>query len=594
MSFKRNLIIAIIFLVIGAVYFGAQKMKTKKEQKKEAEAMLLSESKDKITAFELENENGKFRLEKKNDTWYIVSPIYEIADKDTIEVILSNLSGAKKSDIFEAELLEPYGLAKPKTKIILEFTEPQKKISLLVGDESTYIGKYFSKFAEGKEIFTLPSYINNNLQKRLFDFREKTVLSCEPDMCTSFTLINSFGIAAGAKDAEGEWRLSKPVVYPGDKDEISNLFRKVNFARVVDYIEPTTASLALYGLEKPEITFTVTTKSKDNKTTTSTLLVGNFKESNYYAKRADNPRIFLIKNDVYDELKKHPNKFRNSRLFSINMIDVDKIEIVKENEKIELVKNAEQKWEFADDKSTSCDHDKVTAMLSQIISGKVENFVADYPQSWSEYGLDVPRVKFVITDVDKNKSETIYLGNRDEEGKRCYARKSGEDTVINIPTMAYDAINKTKDDLIDKRLLAGISRGNIKRVEFADEGTSYVLQLKDLNWELGKVTAGEEKINFYPVETAKVYLLLDNILDLKYNSRLTADEAQPQTTKLDKPEQTFYFYNKDKKLIAQLKVGVSTSTETYVTTGNNQFFTVSYPDIRYILNALISLRDSLR
>ncbi|MCX7765203.1 MAG: DUF4340 domain-containing protein [Candidatus Sumerlaeia bacterium] len=594
MSFKRNLIIAIIFLVIGAVYFGVQKMKTKKEQKKEAEAMLLSESKDKISAFELENENGKFRLEKKNDTWYIVSPVYEIADKDTIEVILSNLSGAKKSDVFEADSLEPYGLAKPKTKITLEFTEPQKKTAVLIGDESTYVGKYFSKLADGKEVFTLPSYINNNLQKKLFDFREKIVLSCEPDMCTSFTLVNSNGIAAGARDVEGEWRLSKPLVYPGDKDEITNLFRKVNFARIVEYVEPTTTTLASYGLEMPEITFTVTTKSKDNKTTTSTLLIGTKKETNYYAKRADNPRIFLLKNDVYDELKKHPYKFRNTRLFSINMIDVDKIEIVKETEKIELVKNAEQKWEFADDKNTRCDHDKVSSLLSQVISGKADKFVADYPQSWAEYGLDVPKVKFVITDAEKNKSETIYLGKRDEEGKTCYARKSGEDTVINIPSTIYDAINKTKDDFIDKRLFPDIVRGDIKRVEFADGDTSYVLQLKDLNWELGRVTAGEEKIKFHPVETAKVNLLLDNILELKYKSSLTEAEAKPQLTNLDKPAQTFYLFNKDKKLIAELKLGTATPNETFVTTGKNKFFTIPQADTKDILNALTSLKESLK
>ena len=146
MSFKRNIIIALVLLIMAGLYFTIYSLKSKKEQKKEEVSRYFTEPIDAIITFELENENGEFVLTKRDDIWYISKPIQAKADLDTIRVMLSNLAGAKRTNPFKADELEPYGLDKPESQIDLVFKEPDKKLSILFGKQSTSPGKFFSKF----------------------------------------------------------------------------------------------------------------------------------------------------------------------------------------------------------------------------------------------------------------------------------------------------------------------------------------------------------------------------------------------------------------------------------------------------------------
>ncbi|MCD6385751.1 DUF4340 domain-containing protein [Candidatus Sumerlaeota bacterium] len=592
MSFKRNIFIAIFFIVILGIYLGVSSLKTKKEKLKEAEAKLFTEPEDSITAFRLKNPNGEFVLKKQDDTWYVVSPVKAKADQSTINMMLSNLAGAEKSNIFEAEELAPYGLDKPKISVTLEFQKPGKKATILFGDETTSRGRYFCKLKDEKGIFVVYSHIYNTMMKKLYDLRDKTVLVCSPDDVTSFTLKNRFGEVVAEKDEEDKWRLVHPVDYLGDETQINNLLRKVNFARVVEFVEPTTTALSVYGLDKPQIVFSVTRRvhNQEELTTTSVLLVGAKKEANYYAKRADGKDIFILRSDVYRALDKKPDKFRNSRLFTVNMVDVDKIELTREGKKVTLTKGEEQKWEFATDKQTRCDHDKVVSMLSQVLSAKAQTFEADYPESWAKYGLQSPKIKFIITDKDTNTVEGIYLGKKEDKKHRVFARKMGEDTVITVTESVYKALNKSKDDLIDKRLFAEVFRGDVQKVEIKTEKKKYRLRRKGVNWEIGELPEKEgESIEYRPIEVAKVNMLLDNIIELRYTSLVTGEEAKPETTGLDKPHKQFLLYDKKDKKIASLQLGNSQKALTYVSIGNGKIYTVSNADIKDITTAFDSL-----
>lgn len=594
MSFKRNIFIALFFIVILGIYLGVSSLKTKKEKILEEQEKLFTEPEESIVSFTLKNPNGTFKLKKQDDTWYIVSPIKAKADQSTINIMLSNLAGAKKSNVFEAEELSPYGLEEPKISVTLAFEKPGKKTTILFGDESTSKGRYFCKLKEGNEVFVIYSHLYDSMMKNLYDLRDKTVLVCKTDEVTSFTLRNRFGEVVAGKDAENKWRLYKPVDYPGDETQINNLLRKVDFARVVEFVEPTTTSLAVYGLDTPQIVFSVTRKlqGEEELTTTSVLLVGKKKEKDatYYAKRADGTDIFLIRSDVYRALDKKPEKFRNSRLFSVNMADIDKIELTKEDKKVTLIKGAEQKWEFETDKETRCDHDKVVSMLSQVISAKAQSFEADYPESWAEYGLDHPQIKFVITDKDTNTVEGIYLGKKEDEKHRVYARKMGEDTVITVTESVYNALNKSKDDLIDKRLFPEVFRSAVQRAEITMGDKKYRLRRDGVNWEIAELPEKEGKsVDYRPIEVAMVNILLDNIIELRYTSVVTGDEAKPEKTGLDKPNKEFILYNEDDEKIATLQLGNAREKDTYISIGDGKVYLISNADVKDITNALDSL-----
>ena len=126
MNFKTTLIILVVFILLGGVYFffgrpspDAEQSKTDMQKIREVYAL----NKDKIRQIRLSFKDESYQsltLAKNADgTWQLTAPLAADADPPKIDEMLQDLLEKKVKQTLEAEDLAQYGLQPPNIRVEL-------------------------------------------------------------------------------------------------------------------------------------------------------------------------------------------------------------------------------------------------------------------------------------------------------------------------------------------------------------------------------------------------------------------------------------------------------------------------------------------
>ncbi len=238
------------------------------------------------------------RLEKRKDAWEIVEPLETSADQPTAQGIADLLAGARvsQSEPGTPDRLKAYGLDPP--QVSLEFQlQSGAKHTLLLGDKDFTGDSVYSIVDAARNVSLLPDSLLTSCAKSFDDLRDRAVLHADSSQAASFTLKNSSGQMAAAKQ-NGDWKFSKPSVAPADGDAVDSLLSAVTNARMLGVASEQPENLGKFGLANPSIAFTIV----DDSGVMSTLLVGNRERDACFARDPSRPMIFRISGDLCKKL----------------------------------------------------------------------------------------------------------------------------------------------------------------------------------------------------------------------------------------------------------------------------------------------------
>jgi hypothetical protein len=122
-------------------------------------------------------------------------------------------------------------------------------------------------------------------------------------------------------------------------------------------------------------------------------------------------------------------------------------------------------WKIAEPKAFAADQTTVSSMLSTISSLDSERLVEDKSSNLERYGLASPAFELDVTDKD-NKTERLLLGDDTPAGSGVYAALAGDPRVFTIAGFHKTGLDKSLNDLRDKRLLT-VSPDKVSRLEIA-------------------------------------------------------------------------------------------------------------------------------
>jgi hypothetical protein len=580
--FKRNIAVIACFLVVASIYGFLKLHKQEGEVRQDETSRLFTGGIDDIKAFTLTNEHGTLRAEMQDEEWYIKSPVSCKTDADTVLVMLSNLAGTKKKHFFEADDLTQYGLKKPKARVSLEFNQPEKNIVVFFGNLSTMPGRYFAMVEGEKDVFTVSANARMNMMKSLYDIRDKRVMPLSIDEVTSFTLKNGSGFIAAQRKDKKTWNLKSPVEYPGERKVIEDLIRDVNAAQVTEFVTPSTATLAAYGLDNPMVVLTLIEKQGEEGVEKRwTLSMGSRKdEFNYYAIVEGDDSVIVVNSELFMSLNVSYQKLRTQNLFTTTLVNVDEVTMQRAGETLSLGRNADRYWIFKDS-DNKCDHSRVVAMLSRVVSAKVIEFVDDNPESLEQYGLDKPAIDISIKDVDQDITEGLLLGTvADKRG--VYAMKQEGKSVVIISLAVFNAVNVKPDHFIDTRILSDLNPDNIAGIIVKERYREFRLRKKATSWELGRVpVTTKDAIQYTPIELSVIDGLLDEILDIRYDFSMREWNNKIPDTEFKRPRIIFTLTDKNGDKIVDLIVG-SKNDAWYHLAANDKAYMVLLCDIQDI------------
>jgi hypothetical protein len=141
------------------------------------------------------------------------------------------------------------------------------------------------------------------------------------------------------------------------------------------------------------------------------------------------------------------------KILSVKEADISKFGLKKNGaEQVAGERNSSGPWKLTSPTPLAADQSAVSSLLGTFSSLNSERLVDEKAGNLVPYGLDAPKLEFDLSEKD-NKTQKLLLGDDTPTGNGIYAKLDGDPRVFIMPSFDKTSIDKTANDLRDKRLL---------------------------------------------------------------------------------------------------------------------------------------------
>jgi hypothetical protein len=263
-----------------------------------------------VQKIELHADGNYIVLAQKDGAWSIESPAAYPADATTMRSFLSSLRSMRAVD-FPDPLSDPsaYGFDSPQLRLTLYLGKNNAEKNIIVGKENDKKELYLQASGQPPTVYTVSEWVLRDLNKKLSEFRDKTLLAFDRDKITAVELKRRDG--GHVKLIRGDdkhWRVDGSSGKPAETT-ISQFIGDVHDLKGYDIAADNPAELSPFSLDQPLLALTVF--GEDDKPVGS-VLIGEVKGSEkkeYAAMKEGGPTVFLIRDYLITRLNKQPQDF---------------------------------------------------------------------------------------------------------------------------------------------------------------------------------------------------------------------------------------------------------------------------------------------
>lgn len=239
-----------------------------------------------IRVLRLTTPKGRIVVERdesaKGEVWMVTEPIRTRADSVAVNGIVEQLAQLQHTVVVQTDSVRSNeGPAKPAVASVAKNTEnaggnneelavfglaPARftvtlveksghESTLEVGKRSSFDGSLFVRRDRASNVLVVPGSLEYQLDKELFDLRDKRLVSFEPNEVTKLS-VKSEGKATYTVVKEGErYKLSEPIAVAADNETVSMLLSALTTSNAKNFVaEKTTADeMRRFGLERPQL-----------------------------------------------------------------------------------------------------------------------------------------------------------------------------------------------------------------------------------------------------------------------------------------------------------------------------------------------------
>jgi Domain of unknown function (DUF4340) len=214
--------------------------------------------------------------------------------------------------------------------------------------------------------------------------------------------------------------------------------------------------------------------------------------------------------------------------------DITKFALKKNgSEQVGIERNSAGQWQITSPTSLPADQGAVSSLLGTFSSLSAERVVEDKANSLSPYGLDPPRLEVSLTEK-QNRTQRLLLGDETPAGNGMYAKLDGDARVFTIPKHDQTSIDKTANDLRDKRLLT-LNPDKVSQVDLVAKKQEIAFGRNKDEWQIVKpkpLRADSSAVDELVRALADARMELAATDDPKKNASLFASATTVATAKL--------------------------------------------------------------
>ena len=495
MNFKTTLIILVIFILLGGVYFLFGRTSPDAEQSK-ADMQKIREvyalNKDKIRQIRLSFKDESYQslmLAKNADSmWQLTAPLTADADPPKIDEMLQDLLEKKVKQTLEAEDLAQYGLQPPNIRIELwtEGESPAK--TFLIGDKTVNYSVYTKERSES-HIFLIESSALDDFTKSPSDLRDRNVFKFSPAEVATLRLQvaghpeirceKQVALNPDTTGKAGEWKMIQPVKAKADTRAVEAIVSALDGLKVVVFEADGEYDPANYGLAQPRITVTLQFTADDQ---IQELRIGSDAGTpgRLYVARSEHRAIYAVNTEIYAKLNKTVFDLRNKRVIDFQRTATHRFAIRQGTGKVVCQKNVTGEWEITAPVALQADEAAVDDLLFGVDALKVVAFVDDQPKSLQPYGLDSPSIEasFMVPDTEP---AVLLVGK--VKGDNIYVKAQNAEPVFLVKKELLDLVGMGVAGLRDKQILDFDSDAAAKIV-LKHGDVNLTCQKQGTNWRL--------------------------------------------------------------------------------------------------------------
>ena len=346
------------------------------------------------------------------------------------------------------------------------------------------------------------------------------------------------------------WMITRPVGASADQTAAGNLARAIAECQITKTVEEKSDNLAPFGLDKPQVTVTVTdTKGK----TLPGLEVGKVTPVGFsaYLKYTDKPEIMLTSSAFPSGMNKTVDQMRDRELMSFKVDEVQKL-VITHGDGTELVIDRDgDKWKIVKPASYGADPTQVRQILTTLGDSKVADFITDAPSNAVQYGLEKPHLAVTVYLAKGGAQESLLFGFKQKESGKdgIYVRRGERAPIYTVAPWVMSGVDKSVLNLRDKTVLTfDPSKVETITLKPGDKPQFAIKRAEGGKWNV----AGDGKTS--PADVAVVERFMDQIRDLKGNSIVMDPIKSPEMFGMDKPALVVTLLDKDGKDVGQLRL----------------------------------------
>ncbi|HVI83473.1 MAG TPA: DUF4340 domain-containing protein [Chthoniobacterales bacterium] len=347
-----------------------------------------------------------------------------------------------------------------------------------------------------------------------------------------------------------KWRLETPIKDQADASLVTSLLSDLeNWQKDASIsakeMEADKNRLADYGLANPKLRLRLVGQGAPPE-----IFFGKDAalEGKMYVRFENSKETFFASQSVRKAIDKKPEDFRDRKLTDLIMAQVVRAVLKTPAGEMELQKTGDH-WDIVKPLRTHADDQKVSDMIAQVTTARIEQFVADDSGDLHPYGLAEPRGSLTLFAQGDKQGQTLRIGSVPEKEKeQVYVRFSPRGFVYTLPIKIEEILNNKPNDLRDRHLVR-IDTKILDRLTIDAPGKGKtLLARKDENWTIASC-------NNAPANLSEVRRLIDALQNEQVTKFVEDVASNLPKYGLDKPQLTVTFSSFASENTAETKAG---------------------------------------
>jgi len=339
------------------VFLAAQSIKNQISKKPEEfrDRKLTDTVATQVIRLSLKTAAGEMELQKQGDHWQIVKPLRARADDQKVNDLIAQITTSRIAQFVadDAGDLHPYALTEPRgTVTIFTADDKQGQILQIGGVPEKEKDQVYVRFAPRKFVYTLPNKIETILSTRPNDLRDRHLVRFDQNQLDRITIDVPGKTKTVLARKDQNWTIVNRNNRPANAAEARRLIDLLAGEQVTNFVADVASDLPKYGLDKPQLTVTLSSFASENTAETkagehplATIAFGKIDGENIFARVGEEPFVVAVHRSTLDNIFGDPLQWQDLTIFKFKPEQIHRFALFTDHEQ-SLIRGPNNQWEW--------------------------------------------------------------------------------------------------------------------------------------------------------------------------------------------------------------------------------------------------------